>query len=135
MKLEKLRMRNFRKFKNEEVKFADNLNLIEGENNAGKSSLFYAIYFALTGDAFNFRSPKEYINFDATQMRVDLEFSSNGTRYFIRRSYTHNSGGEYSIGRIEGEMRTVIESTEKGSNASEVTRRCFSLLRQNARDS
>jgi len=127
MRLKQVHLRNFRKFSNEKIEFSENLNLIEGENNAGKSSIFYAIYFGLTGNALNFRSPKEYINFDESKMMVDIEFTSAGTDYFIRRHYTQSSGGEYSIGRVENGNRTILESTEKGSKASEVNKKLYDV--------
>ena len=122
MRIEKLRMNNFRKFRNEEIEFTENLNLIEGENNAGKSSIFYAIYFALTGDAFNkgFRSPKEYITFGKSRMEVEIQIQKNEKTYFMERSYSQSSGGTYTVGRIEGETRRVLEGTENGAKVSEV---------------
>jgi DNA repair exonuclease SbcCD ATPase subunit len=127
MKIEELNLVNFRKFKNETVKFSENLNLIQGKNNAGKSSIFYAIYFALTGDAFNFRSPKEYINFDSNKMEVELHFTVQNKQYVIKSAYSQANGRtEYGIfTRKNGKPASVIESTEVGSRVGEVKDQIF----------
>ncbi|WP_430393704.1 AAA family ATPase [Chryseobacterium profundimaris] len=44
--MKKLKLHNFRKFKNLEIDFDDDLNLLIGDNEAGKSSILTAIYVA-----------------------------------------------------------------------------------------
>jgi len=129
MKLNKLQLRNFRKLKDQEVEFAENLNLIEGDNNAGKSSMFYAIYFALTGEAFNFRSPKEYINFNENNMRVKLYFEVDNKEYFVSSEYSQSGGrGDYKICRISDDgTNHVLESTDQGANVNEVKNKVFEI--------
>lgn len=127
MKITRLKLENFRRLKDQEVRFTDNLNLIEGENNAGKSTIFYAIYFALTGEAFNFRSPKEYINFDEERMEVRLEFESGGGKYYVVSEYTGEGRGDYMIGEIGPDGEEVLESRNQGANVNQVREKVFGL--------
>lgn len=39
MYLEKIKIRNFRQFKNDEINFNSNLTVIAGSNNSGKTSI------------------------------------------------------------------------------------------------
>ncbi|WP_185286424.1 MULTISPECIES: ATP-dependent nuclease [Chryseobacterium] len=48
-KIKKLKLHNFRKFKNLEIDFDDDLNLLIGDNEAGKSSILTAIDLVLGG--------------------------------------------------------------------------------------
>ncbi|HCC07654.1 MAG TPA: ATP-dependent endonuclease [Clostridiales bacterium] len=48
--IEKLKMINFKRFTNTEVKFKNDMNLIIGDNEAGKSSILEAIDFVLSGN-------------------------------------------------------------------------------------
>ena len=50
MAIEKVIIQNFKKFKNPfEVKFNENINLLVGDNESGKSTILEAIHVALTG--------------------------------------------------------------------------------------
>ena len=43
MIVRKLRITNFKKFRNNEFDFNDDINIIVGDNESGKSTLFWAI--------------------------------------------------------------------------------------------
>lgn len=50
MAIEKVIIQNFKKFKNPfEIKFNENVNLLVGDNESGKSTILEAIHVALTG--------------------------------------------------------------------------------------
>lgn len=50
MDIEKVIIQNFKKFKNPfEIKFNENINLLVGDNESGKSTILEAIHVALTG--------------------------------------------------------------------------------------
>ena len=49
MAIEKVIIQNFKKFKNPfEIKFNENINLLVGDNESGKSTILEAIHVALT---------------------------------------------------------------------------------------
>ena len=50
MAIEKVIIQNFKKFKNPfEIKFNENINLLVGDNESGKSTILEAIHVDLTG--------------------------------------------------------------------------------------
>ena len=46
MKIKELRLKNFGKFTNKEIHFSDGMNVIYGENESGKSTLYTFISYA-----------------------------------------------------------------------------------------
>ena len=62
MAIEKVIIQNFKKFKNPfEIKFNENINLLVGDNESGKSTILEAIHVALTGmyAGRNIRNPRQ----------------------------------------------------------------------------
>ena len=49
MKIKELRLKNFGKFINKEIHFSDGMNVIYGENESGKSTLYTFIRAMLFG--------------------------------------------------------------------------------------
>ena len=50
MDIEKVIIKNFKKFKGPfEIRFKENINLLVGDNESGKSTILEAIHVALTG--------------------------------------------------------------------------------------
>ena len=54
--IERLRLRNFRRYRDATLRFQPGVNFIEGQNNVGKTSLFYAIEYAFFGRVENFKT-------------------------------------------------------------------------------
>ena len=48
-KIKKLKLKNFKRFSKFEVEFRDNLNILAGENESGKSTILSAIDLVLRG--------------------------------------------------------------------------------------
>jgi exonuclease SbcC len=90
MILDRLVLRNFKRFREEEIRFKDGITGILGNNGTGKSSLVQAIFFALygvqaTGIAADyivssFASPKE-------KCEVRLDFRIGGDSYTVLRIF------------------------------------------------
>nr|WP_319376113.1 SMC family ATPase [uncultured Methanoregula sp.] len=90
MILDRLILKNFKRFRDEEICFRDGITGILGNNGTGKSSLVTAIFFALygvqaTGIAADyvvssFASPKE-------KCEVRLEFRIGGDNYTVVRTF------------------------------------------------
>ena len=90
MILDRLVLKNFKRFRDEEIRFKDGITGILGNNGTGKSSLVQAIFFALygvqaTGIAADyivssFASPKE-------KCEVRLEFRIGGDNYTVVRTF------------------------------------------------
>ena len=90
MILDRLVLKNFKRFRDEEIRFKDGITGILGNNGTGKSSLVQAIFFALygvqaTGIAADyivssFASPKE-------KCEVRLDFRIGGDTYTVVRTF------------------------------------------------
>jgi len=90
MILDRLVLKNFKRFRDEEIHFKDGITGILGNNGTGKSSLVQAIFFALygvqaTGIAADyivssFASPKE-------KCEVRLDFRIGGDTYTVHRTF------------------------------------------------
>ncbi len=104
MRLDRLRLVNFRQHADSELTFDGGLTGIIGPNGAGKSTLLEAIAWALYG-ADTARGTKESIRFTRaparSPVRVELEFELGGHRYRVVRGLNtaelYVDGGEQPI--------------------------------------
>jgi exonuclease SbcC len=125
MIIDRLVLKNFKRFRNEEIKFRDGITGILGNNGTGKSSIVEAIFFALYGVEktgslqsdyiiSSFASPKE-------QCEVRLDFRLGGDNYTVIRTFKngktipnkttfHKDGKLYATGvrEVETEVRRTI---------------------------
>lgn len=86
--LESIWMKNFRKHQNLKVTFDGSYNLIYGRNNAGKSTIFYAIEYALFGAITGFKKIEQVTSFGATKTGVQLIFTArDGNKYKLQRMH------------------------------------------------
>ncbi len=86
MRLERIRLKTFGCFQQQDFELSDGINLIFGPNFSGKSTLVNAIFFTLTGkpivprvDAAAIKSAKSYSG------TAGLQFMENGERYMLFR--------------------------------------------------
>ncbi|MDQ3815442.1 MAG: AAA family ATPase, partial [Armatimonadota bacterium] len=102
--------------------------LIEGHNEAGKSSLFEAVFFALYGQSLI--SERDYRlehlrHYEAEALEVELDFSIDGRRFSVARRIGKNHTVKLIAPTEDGEMETI-------SIRSEVNRRLQEELRLSA---
>ena len=84
--IEEVRMRHFRRFDDQTVEFEPGVNLIEGLNNSGKSTILYAIEYGLFGYVRGFKKKSEYTTREQPDAGVELVFKGNdGRRYRLMR--------------------------------------------------
>lgn len=85
--LTSLSLENFKKHENLQVEFHTGTNLIVGPNWSGKTTLFYAIRYALAGPAAVPGGAKGIKRRGSSKnAKVELSFSSNGRPYKVHRS-------------------------------------------------
>jgi exonuclease SbcC len=105
MILDRLVLKNFKRFRNEEIRFKDGITGILGNNGTGKSSIVQAIFFALygvqaTGIAADyvvssFASPKE-------KCEVRLEFRIGGDNYTVVRTFKKGKSANHDASFYHG---------------------------------
>lgn len=84
--IERVRLRNFRRYKEATLPFQPGVNFIEGRNNVGKTSLFYAIEYAFFGRVENFKTIRSLVQPGKRSMGVELVFAGkSGERYLLQR--------------------------------------------------
>ncbi len=119
MRLERIRLKTFGCFQQQDFELSDGINLIFGPNFSGKSTLVNAIFFTLTGkpivpkvDATAIKSAKSYSG------TAGLQFVENGERYMLFRGtgkrfqLRQEKNGEWHI-VFDDKRVTVVEAALK----------------------
>lgn len=119
MRLERIRLKTFGCFQQQDFELSEGINLIFGPNFSGKSTLVNAIFFTLTGkpivprvDATSIKNEKSYSG------TAGLQFVENGEHYMLFRGtgrrfqLRQKKGDEWHV--VFDEKRiTVVEATLK----------------------
>ena len=74
MKINKLKLVNFRNYKKIEIEFSKGVNIIVGDNGVGKTNLVEAIDFLTIGKSFKTNDEIEMIRFEEEYAKVELDF-------------------------------------------------------------
>ena len=77
-----VRLKNFRRYEDTTFTFADGLNFIEGVNNAGKTTVLYAIEYALFGKVGSNLQPAGLMKAGAKDVGVELVFVGKDERTY-----------------------------------------------------
>ena len=72
MKLQSIRLKNFRSYSNADVFFSPDVNSIVGKNAQGKTNLIEAIYFACIGKSFRTSKEKELIKWGEERASISI---------------------------------------------------------------
>ena len=78
MKINKIRLRNFRNYENVEVKFDDKLNIIIGDNAQGKTNLLESIYVLAVTKSFLSIHDKNLIKSNCKYSLIEGDLYKNG---------------------------------------------------------
>ena len=101
MRLERLRLGRFRGFESVELKPAPRINLITGDNGAGKTSLLEAAHLLANGRSFRGRVRDGLVRAGATDLEVFAEWTQADGR--SRRAGLRHTGRDWQ-GRLDGEV-------------------------------
>lgn len=121
-----IHLRNFRRFADETVTFLPGVNLLEGPNNAGKSTIFLAIEYALFGGITGLRTPAALVRPGQRGMNVVMVFRGrDGAWYRLQRSHMWSGRSRSNATRqaiLERFSRrpTTSEETPKANDACEI---------------
>ena len=78
MKINKIRLRNFRNYEDVEVKFDDKLNIIIGDNAQGKTNLLESIYVLAVTKSFLSIHDKNLIKSNCKYSLIEGDLYKNG---------------------------------------------------------
>ena len=76
MQLNKLKLRNFRNYENQELKFRKRFNFIFGDNGQGKTNILEAISFLTFGKSFLGSTEQDCVKFGNIEFQVDGNFEN-----------------------------------------------------------
>lgn len=76
MKVNSVKLTNFRNYKNTVINFEDGVNFIVGDNAQGKTNLIESVYFCAMGKSFKNVKEKLLINYDCDYANLDLDFET-----------------------------------------------------------
>ena len=81
MRVERLRVRDFRSYEAAEAHLGEGLTVVHGANGAGKTNLLEALYFGCTARSFRTANERELVRFGASATRVVVEASDDDGRH------------------------------------------------------
>lgn len=105
--INKLKLRNFKKFDQGEWNFSPGLNIILGKNEAGKSSMQAALFTALFTDATtkarNFFEQVVSWQSQSRDIYLELEFNVPNAQYWLKRDFGQ---GKQEFHSSDGQIRS-----------------------------
>ena len=78
MKVNKIKVLNYRNLKEVEIYPTDGMNVIYGENAQGKTNLIEAIWLFTGAKSFRNNKDSSFINFNCEKAKSEIEFEANG---------------------------------------------------------
>ena len=78
MKINNVKLVNFRNYKNSIIEFSDGINFVIGKNAQGKTNLLESIYLCAISKSPRTAKEKQMINFDSQYAQVLLDFNTIG---------------------------------------------------------
>jgi exonuclease SbcC len=142
--IEKIRLRNFRRYRDTTLRFEGGVNLIEGRNNVGKTTIFFAIEYALFGRVENFKTIRSLMQPGKRSIGVEIVFTGrNGDRYLLQRIHQTPSKtkktleGHFTLKQILDDGERYLLASDFGDTEDKLaisigeltglTRRLFSI--------
>ena len=74
MWIKKIKINNFRNYKQEEIQLKENINLFYGENAQGKTNVIEAIFLGSMGKSFRTKKDKEMIRINQEKAEIEIEY-------------------------------------------------------------
>ncbi|TXT66888.1 MAG: hypothetical protein BAJALOKI1v1_250015 [Promethearchaeota archaeon] len=116
--IESIRLKSFRKHDDLQLNFDPKFNLLHGRNNAGKTTIFYAIEYCLFGQVNGFKKIAQLTKFKQKAVGVELIFQGkDAARYKLQRMHElkgkkRSASGYYTLKKIlsENEEKYVLSS-------------------------
>lgn len=122
MKIEKLRLIDFRNYENSIIEFKDGFNVIYGENAAGKTNILEAIFYFASGKSFRGCKDRELIRFEKDSASVDMRFSrgnENGTDSETEKEKKHFDSVHMGLKLYKGKKKVFERDNNVISRLSE----------------
>jgi len=122
-----MRLVNFRKHQDLRLEFDENFNLIHGRNNAGKTTIFYAIEYCLFGGVQGFKKISQLALFGNKAIGVELIFKSKaGERFKLQRMHkligkSLSAKGFFTLKHILDDGESYVSSSDFGDHEEDLS--------------
>ncbi|MFT8963438.1 MAG: AAA family ATPase [Lacticaseibacillus paracasei] len=97
MKLLRMALKNFRGYKNADIRFDDQMTTIIGKNDIGKSTIVDALEIFFNNSTVKIDPDDAYINGDPKEVKITCEFSDIPEEIIIDESQKTNLRDEYLV--------------------------------------
>ena len=77
MWIKKIKINNFRNYKNQEINLNKNINIFYGENAQGKTNIIESIFVCSLGKSFRTNKDKELINIKEDNCKIEIDFEKS----------------------------------------------------------
>ena len=114
MNIEKIQLENFRNYKNQEVLFNKNINIIYGDNAQGKTNIIEAIFLCSMGKSFRTNKDKDLISFGEKFSKVKIFYTKKDREGNVevdiedKKVFLVNGVRQNKISDIIGKINVVI---------------------------
>ena len=118
MWIKKIKINNFRNYKEQEINLEKNINVFFGENAQGKTNIIEAIYLCSMGKSFRTQKDKELINIDNENAIIEIEFEKSDREGKVKielntkKNIYLNSIKLKKLSELLGNINTVIFTPE-----------------------
>ena len=100
MYIKKLRLKNFRNYKDGELEFSPLTNIIYGNNAQGKTNILEAVYLFSQGRSHRAKSDRELVRFGAEFAGIYAEFEDSQRSYNAKIQITQNARKAVMINHV-----------------------------------
>ena len=114
MWIKKIKINNFRNYKQEEISLNENINLFYGENAQGKTNIIEAIFLGSIGKSFRTKKDKEMIRIGQENAKIEIEYQKSDREGIIKielgnkKNIFHNSIKIKKLSELLGNINIVI---------------------------
>ena len=77
MYINRIKLKNFRNYEEQEIELEPNINIFYGDNAQGKTNIIESIFLCAIGKSFRTSKDKELIKFDKDYTSVNIEFEKS----------------------------------------------------------
>ena len=119
MYIKKIKLKNFRNYKNQEVDLKDGINLFFGNNAQGKTNIIESVFLCSIGKSFRAKKDKELINFDEDNLFLEINYEKKDREGKIKYLIGENKKEIYindikikKLSELLGNINIVLFSPE-----------------------
>ena len=118
MYIKKIKLINFRNYREQEIELSKKMNVFYGYNAQGKTNILEAIYLCAIGKSFRTKKEKELINFQANFSEVEIDYEKKDRTGKIKleisdkKTFFYNGIKIKKLSEILGKINIVMFSPD-----------------------